>query len=73
MSKKYFSNQMIALAGLSILAVSILPGGNFLVTSAQAALDDATVVVLTQTGCQFLESEKRLQEHTNVAAPKADI
>ncbi len=58
MSKIFFSNQMIALAGLSILAVSILPGGNFLVTSAQAARDDATVVVLTQTGCQFLESEK---------------
>ena len=58
MSKKYISNRMIALAGLSLLAVSILPGGKFLVTSAQAARDDATLVVLTQTGCQFLESEK---------------
>ena len=58
MSKIFSSNQMIALAALSILAGSIFPGRNFLVTSAQAARDDATVVVLTQTGCQFLESEK---------------
>ena len=42
---------MIALAALSIL------GANILVAGARAARDDATVVVLTQTGCQFLESE----------------
>jgi len=45
-------------AALSFLAASILFGGNFPVTSAHAATDDATVVVLTQTGCQFLEPEK---------------
>jgi hypothetical protein len=51
MSKKNLSKRMIALATLSIL------GANILVTGARAARDDATVVVLTQTGCQFLESE----------------
>ena len=51
MSKRIFSNQIIALAGLSSVAVSMLPGGNFLATGAQAARNDATVVVLTQTGC----------------------
>jgi hypothetical protein len=53
MSKKYSQNQVVALVAFAVLAV-----GNILVTSAQAARDDATVVVLTQTGCQFLESEK---------------
>ena len=53
MSNKNTCNQVIALAALSILAV-----GNIFVTNAQAARDDAMVVVLTQTGCQFVESEK---------------
>ena len=53
MSKNYSNNKVIALAALFLLAV-----GNLIVTGAQAARDDATVVVLTQTGCQFVESER---------------
>ena len=53
MSKIDTRNQLIALAALSVLAV-----GNFFVNDAQAARQKATVVVLTQTGCQFVESEK---------------
>lgn len=52
MSKINSRNQVIALIAFAVLAV-----GNILVTNAQAARGDATVVVLTQTGCQFLESE----------------
>lgn len=52
MSKINSSKQRIALAALSILAA-----GNIFVTATQAARDDAKMVVLTQTGCQFLESE----------------
>ena len=51
MSKKQISKKTIVLAALTLL------GANILVTGTQAARDDATVVVLTQTGCQFLESE----------------
>lgn len=53
MSKRFSRGPVIALAAFSILAV-----GNVVVTTAQAARDDAMVVVLTQTGCQFVESEK---------------
>lgn len=52
MSKKLTRGPIIAVAAFSLLAV-----GNVFVTKAQAAKDDATVVVLTQTGCQFVESE----------------
>ena len=58
MAKKHSRVRTMALAGLSVLAAPVLSGGGTLATSARAAGDDATVVVLTQTGCQFLESEK---------------
>lgn len=51
MSKKIFSGKTIVLAALSLF------GANIMVSASQAARDDAKVVVLTQTGCQFLESE----------------
>ena len=58
MTKNNSSHRSIKQTALSILAVSVLLGANILVTGAQAARNEATVVVLTQTGCQFLESEK---------------
>ena len=51
-------NRVTALVALSFLSVSIISATNFVISKAQAAPGDATVVVLTQTGCQFLESEK---------------
>lgn len=52
MATKNSTNQIVAVAALSILAI-----GNIFVTGAQAARSGADVIVLTQTGCQFLESE----------------
>jgi hypothetical protein len=57
MSKFNSSYRSIKRTVLSILAVSVVLGANILVTGAQAARSEATVIVLTQTGCQFLESE----------------
>ena len=45
----------ISRAGLT--ALTVLAIENFYVSVARAA-DDAAVIVLTQTGCQFVESEK---------------
>ena len=43
---------------VTIAAFAALLAANILVSSVQAAPNDSTVVVLTQTGCQFVESEK---------------
>ena len=51
MSKGHISRKTIILAALSLIGASIVA------TASQAARDDAKVIVLTQTGCQFLESE----------------
>lgn len=43
---------------IAITAFAALLGANILVSGAQAAQGKLPVVVLTQTGCQFVESEK---------------
>jgi hypothetical protein len=53
MATQTLSHPAVATAAFAMLAV-----GTFFTHPAQAARDDATVVVLTQTGCQFVESEK---------------
>jgi hypothetical protein len=44
----------LALAGIGLGALAL---GNLYVTEARAAANDLTVIKLTQTGCQFVESE----------------
>jgi len=50
--------QAISHKTLTGAAFAMLAAGTLFALPAQAARDDTTVVVLTQTGCQFVESEK---------------
>lgn len=50
--------QTMSHSALAGAAFAVLAAGALFSSPAQAARDDATIVVLTQTGCQFVESEK---------------
>lgn len=52
MSRISFGKRLTVFAAFAVLAV-----GNLAVPHARAARDGVTVIILTQTGCQFLESE----------------
>jgi hypothetical protein len=45
------------LAAMAYAGISMVVGFGAAISTANAAQTDATIVVLTQTGCQFLESE----------------
>jgi len=57
MLKNSSCNKVTALVALSVLSVIIASATNFVSGKAQAAQGNATVVMLTQIGCQFLEFE----------------
>lgn len=51
------TTQTLSYPSFAGAAFAVLAAGAFFITPAQAAKTDPTVVTLTQTGCQFVESE----------------
>ena len=58
MSTKILSSLNPGHAAISLFAASFFAGGVLFVGSVKADHKNSNVVVLTQTGCQFVESEK---------------